>query len=244
MTSHRPNGRSKRTDTLGRAFVGSQLHLQVWANHRTNALSSAITKSLGLAITPAEVEWRSPRADNKYREFRDGAFLRAIGQEEYDERLRTFWPRGGPVWDGLAIARNCSGSCTSVFLIEAKSYPNEVRGRGCQAAAGSEARRKIESSLSATARWLGVQETNAWMGELYQSANRLAHVYFLRERVGLAAYLLNVCFTADPRTPTSREQWSEAHQAFWRELGLAGANMPWLADVVLPAATRSEFYLR
>jgi len=119
-----------------------------------------------------------------------------------------------------------------------------VRGRGCQAAAGSEARRTIETSLSATARWLDVQTTNAWMGELYQSANRLAHVYFLRERVGLAAYLLNVCFTADPRMRTSSEEWSEAHRIFRRELGLEGANMPWLADVVLPAATRSEFYLR
>src|SRR5438045_159848 len=85
MTLHHPNGRSKRTDTRGRAFAGSQLHLQVWANHRTNALSSAITESLGLAITPDEVEWRSPRADNKYREFRDAAFLRAIGLEGYVE---------------------------------------------------------------------------------------------------------------------------------------------------------------
>jgi hypothetical protein len=74
------------------------------------------------------------------------------------------------------------------------------------------------------------------MGPLYQSAT----LYFLRETVGLNAYMANVCFTGDHARPTSGAAWDETHRSVRAALGLAGVPIPWLADVVLPAGSRAE----
>lgn len=147
-------GSSKpRRDDHGRAFGGSQLQMQIWANSRRELLSSALRTALNLP-TESAVEWVS-QVPPKFGEFKDGAFLRALGLEAGRPALRKFWPRGGPVWDGLAIVGPPDGQKAYV-LIEAKSYPNEVIGSGCQAVEGSPSRKLIESSLDATATWLGV----------------------------------------------------------------------------------------
>lgn len=230
-----PRRRSvRRTDTYGRAFAGSQRHLQTWVNERTDALSRSVAEALALDVAPSAFDWRSPLAGAKYREYRDGAFLRAVGLEQHEADLRGFWPKGGPVWDGLAVVAGASGR-PAVVLVEAKSYPDEVRGSGCQATAGGDALRTIQASLAATAAWLGVRQTPAWLGALYQSANRLAHLCFLRERLGHDAYLVNVCFTGDRRRPTAPDEWMRADGEFRREMGLADAHTPGLATLILPA---------
>lgn len=78
------------------------------------------------------------------------------------------------------------------------------------------------------------------MGKLYQSANRIAHMYFLRELLGLEAYMVNVCFTGDPRTPTTEKEWETAKADFAKHLGICDVATPWLADVFLRAASRAE----
>ena len=236
----RPRSR-ERCDEHGRAYAGSQQHIQTWVNERPDELAAAILSVLCLRHSPADVDWRSPLAGDRYREYRDGAFLRAVGLERHRTALADFWPSRGPVWDGLAVLPASGGDRTAVLLVEAKSYPDEVRGSGCQAGNEDGQLTKIEDALDATARWLGVERTPAWTGELYQLANRIAHVYFLREIAGVDAYLANVCFTGDPPSkPTSVDEWARAHAAFREELGLAGARLPWLADVVLPAVPHTE----
>jgi hypothetical protein len=232
------HSRWKRRDGFGRAFAGSQMHLQVWVNCRRERLNRAVGELFGAPARGA-LDWRSP-VPPQFTEFRDGAFLSALGLSSYRSALRVFWPRGGPVWDGLALARASTGALERVVLVEAKSYPEEVYGAGCLATPESDARTKIEESLSATATWLGAQDTRTWLGRMYQSANRLAHVYFLREIVGVDAYMVNICFENDPRHPTSRTTWLDAHEKFRANLGLEAARVPWLADIVLPAADRSE----
>lgn len=232
--------RAKRTDKEGRAFAGSQLHLQIWVNRRSQELSRYLLDALRIVAPPDAVRWLSPLEGARFREYRDGAFLRAIGLEHERSRLRDFWPAGGPVWDGLAVVDAPNSKAPSIVLLEAKSYPEEVHGGGCKATPGSDALRTIRSSLARTAHWLGIARTPAWEGRLYQSANRIAHLYFLREILNLDAYMLNVCFVGDRRRPTTPEQWHKAGNAFREELGLSAHALPWLADVTLPAGERSE----
>src|SRR6185436_13515711 len=182
MASTRPSRRhSKRVDEHGRAFSGSQLQMQIWANCRAREFSVAVLAALHLSYSPETVTWRSPVASSRFREYRDEAFLEALGLSPQAANLRRFWPKGGPVWDGLGIVQ-LTPSSRAVILVEGKSYPDEVRGSGCKARRGSNARKLIETSLADTATALGICLNSAWLGALYQSANRIAHVHFLRNR--------------------------------------------------------------
>ena len=145
------------------------------------------------------------------------------------------------MWDGLGVITGVANRPNAVILVEAKSYPAEVLGSGCRATPGSASRILIETSLDATATWLGIARPSTWMGPLYQSANRLAHLYFLRARLGVDAYLVNVCFTGDaaPRD-TSHAEWEAAHRDLRTQLGVGERPIPWLADVIVPALTRDE----
>ena len=125
----------------------------------------------------------------------DGAFLRALELERLVPSLAAFWPRSGPQWDGLArveTARALSG----VVLVEAKSYPQEMERNSCGAKGAS--LDQIREALEDTKRWLAVPDSVDWLGSLYQFANRLAHVYFLRERHGIPTWLVNLCVVDDP----------------------------------------------
>lgn len=230
--------RPKRTDDKGRAFAGSQMHLQVWVNRRQSRISSEILRALGITDPDAHVEWLSPVETDGFSEYKDAAFLGAMGLSDHVGALRAFWPSGGPVWDGLARVKRASSDKHLLILVEAKSYPAEVEGNGCQAT--SPAKERIEQALDVTAKWLGVQRPSSWMGALYQSANRIAHVYFLRERLGLDAVMVNVCFIDDPRRPTTAESWNNAKIDFRKRLQLNEAVTPWLVDVFLSAAAREE----
>jgi hypothetical protein len=58
-----------------------------------------------------------------------------------------------------------------------------------------------------------------WLGRLYQSANRLAHLYFLRELAGVQAWLLHTCFINDvDHVPVNEEAWRRALEEADREL--------------------------
>jgi hypothetical protein len=92
-----------------------------------------------------------------------------------------------------------------VLLVEAKSSPGEVVGSGCQASPASRA--QIERALTGAKFWFQVEPSADWLGPLYQSANRLAHLYFLRQIAQIPAWLINIYFVNDPRTPTSRADW-------------------------------------
>jgi hypothetical protein len=65
-------------------------------------------------------------------------------------------------------------------------------------------------------------------------------VYFLRERLGIEAYMVNVCFVGDPRRATTAEQWETAKVEFRKQLELEGVATAWMVDVLLPAASREE----
>ena len=166
----------------------------------------------------------SPLATDNYSEYHDAEFLQAVGLERHAKHLKAFWPRGGPCWDALAKTQY------GCILVEAKSHVPEMYGSGC--GASPKTRQQIELALAATKDWLGVDANANWMGRLYQSANRYAFLYFLRQIAEVPAFLANIYFVGDPRTPTSRVGWQAALRQVNSELGLRNP-IPFTASVFL-----------
>jgi len=218
---------SSRVDSAGRAYAGSQRQIQTYVNERRQALNSAIIQSLSQhTLGENEIHWVSPLAEDSYSEYRDAEFLECVGLERLAAQLRKFWPRSGPCWDALA---RIEGGC---LLIEAKGHVPEIYGGGCDAS--SRSKEMIQAALSVTKDWLGVSQGIDWMAHLYQSANRYAFLYFLREIACVRAFLMNVYFIDDPRTPTTKESWDAAIGSVHHELGLVH-EVPYSAAVFLRA---------
>jgi len=234
------NERNRRVDSLGRAYAGSQLQIQLWVNRRSRELTQAVLAALpSLASLNPRIRWVSPLESAGFVEYQDREFLRAVALEGCAPQLSRFWPRGGPVWDALAAVETArTADCRRVLLVEAKSHVSEVYGGGCKASARS--RERIEEALGLTKRWLGASSDADWTGALYQSANRLAHLYFFREVMGVPAWLINVYFVNDPHSPTSRADWEVALVGIKAQLGLAGISIPHAADLFLEAGLREE----
>ncbi len=216
-----------RINSTGRAKAGSQRQVQTYVNERTHALNSGVAQSLSrYDLDENEIHWVSPLAADTYSEYQDSEFLERVGLGLLAPELRKFWPRRGPCWDALA---RIEGGC---LLIEAKSHVPEIYGGGCGASPRS--KQKIQAAFDATKAWLGVSPDVDWTGRLYQSANRYACLYFLREIAGVQAFLVNVYFVGDRTTPTTREEWDPALECVKRELGLV-REVPYSAAAFLAA---------
>jgi hypothetical protein len=225
-----------RVDDAGAAFAGSQLQTQLWVNRRVERLTELVRAEFD-DLSVGEVRWVSPLEQDRFREYQDAAFLARVGLAGHADDLKAFWPTGGPVWDALAVVQH--GDQAGVILAEGKSYPDELFGSGSQATATS-SREKIDAALSSTQAWLGVDVDPArWRGRLYQTANRLAHLYWLNEVVGVRAWLVHLLFVNDRRSPTSADEWSSAIRDADAELGLRGP-VERAGHVLLDASDRDE----
>ena len=109
--------------------------------------------------------------------------------------------------------------------------------------ASPKSREKIESALNRTKKWCGVSRDTDWTGPLYQSANRLAHLYFFRKIAGVPAWLANINFLNDPHSPTDREEWQKQLKRVKAELGISSLSMPYIADIFLEARERNELFV-
>ncbi len=218
---------SSRVDSTGRAYAGSQKQIQTYVNEKRSELNSAIAQALSrYKIDEKEIHWVSPLREDRYSEYQDSEFLQRIGSGNHAPQLQEFWPRGGPCWD--ALARTTAGC----VLVEAKSHVREIHGGGCDASPTS--KKKIQDALDSTKAWLGVAGITDWTGRLYQSANRYATLFFLREIAGVQAFLVNVYFVGDPRTPTTRQEWDAAILNVNQELGSI-REVPYSAAAFLDA---------
>jgi hypothetical protein len=222
---------------------GSQLQTRLYVNDRPAELTAAVLDHTPTLLErAASLEWRSPLAPG-YDEPRDAAFLSVVGLSSLADSLQSFWPARGPVWDALGVV-HLKGGGQGVVLCEGKSHPAEVYGGGCKAGEGSRAR--ISRALAETRRWLGLDENpEGWMDPLrpdepghssvYQSANRYAHLYWLRQCEGVEAWLCHLLFVDDPTYgTTSRAEWDAALPAIENDLGLAGTPVPFAGHVFLP----------
>lgn len=220
---------------------GSKLQVQIYVNRKSGQLSEAVLDALpSLASRTTKLAWVAPLEHEGFAEPQDVAFLRAVGYEDLAPELASFWPTRGPVWDALALAVLPSGR-PGVVLVEGKSYPDELYGSGMQAKAAA-SQTKIEAALAATRTWLGVDgHAAAWTGPLYQSANRYAHLYWLREVAGVEAWLVHLLFVDDMTyRGASNEEWETALPPVEEELGLRNVQIPWAGHAFLPGLTPAD----
>jgi len=167
------------------------------------------------------LEFVSPLVTDDYAEYRDDAAIKRLCKHRaIKESTRTFWPRGGPQWDGLAFSPT-----QNIFLFEAKSHIRELVGGGC--AASKQSRAQIDRALAAVKQHCGVSKEFSWTGQFYQHANRLAHLYWFRVVQRYPAHLVYVLFTGDQemRGPATEQSWRGAIELMEHSMGLAAHSL-------------------
>ena len=186
------------------ASRGSQKWLQILVNQHPERINRYLAETLKLGDSD-RVEWLSPLEKDGYAEYRDQAFLDRLGVPAGSVPLKSFWPSRGPQWDGLA--RTDRGH---LILVEAKAHIPEM----CSSPTGAKGKSlaMICASLDETKRFLRSRAKIDWSTCFYQYTNRLAHLYFLRERARLPAYLLFVYFLQDYDVggPATQSEWESA----------------------------------
>ena len=130
------------------------------------------------------------------------------------------------MWDGLA--RTSAGRS---LLIEAKANVPEFDSS--QTRASGRSLTKIKEALEETRSFLRIRAETDWTRCFYQYANRLAHLYFLRELNRVNAALVFVYFTGDTTisgvNPVSREGWEAAVGLATNHLGVR-LSSPWIQE--------------
>ena len=91
------------------------------------------------ASRPAETEraspdWRYHRCERCFEEVRDDLWT-VLSLPGPTPQRGGFWPRRGPVWDGVALVPGHRGD--GVVLVEAKSHAGELKSGGTRATESS-----------------------------------------------------------------------------------------------------------
>jgi len=219
----------------GRAERGSRSHLQNLVNRNQAKLNSAIIDSSPSLRSwmAGEPLWISPLESYYYEEYQDKHFLEKVTCPEYASYLREFWPRGGPVWDGLSTITGKDAS-KGVILLEAKSHIGEVIGHQYRCKAKSPTSlNKISTSLDLVKSCLKVNRECDWLGDTYQHANRIAHLYFLRFIAGVPTWLVFLYFLGNTTKngPESAEGYGEVLSEVTAKLGLPDKHV--LSDYIV-----------
>jgi len=191
---------------------GSLKWIQIAVNDRRSYFDKLILTSLDGATS---ISWRSPLRDDDFSEYRDSAFLELLGLQELKPALKNFWPQQGPQWDALAVSNT-----DQILLVEAKAHLSELLSSPC--GAGPASMRRIESCFETVQRHLRADPRAPWTTAFYQLANRVAHLWFLREH-GFDAKLLLVNFVGDDemKGPRTSAEWEAAFLVAEHALGLS-----------------------
>ena len=216
------------------ARKGSQYWLQIVVNQMADVLNDKLRRHLRLADS-VSITWLSPLVEDGFAEYRDDDFLDRLDVLPLKRSLESFWPRGGPVWDGLA--RTSRGD---VILLEAKSHIPEMLST-CKACPAS--LRLIQDSLAETAAFYGSSSPDCWPDAYYQYANRLAYHYWLRHLNGIPAWLVFLHFVNDDEMggPRSEHEWQVAIEAAHDHLGIASVRLrPHVVDVFVDVKMLTE----
>jgi len=191
---------------------GSLKNLQVAINVKKKYLNAVISKEVG---KQTNIDWKSPLQSDDYAEYRDQDFLKKLGiLNKMKYPLNEFWPKKGPQWDALGVSGN------EIILVEAKANIPEMVSPGTKAKPDS--RREIENSLDEVKKYLSVSNTIDWTGTFYQYVNRIAHLFYLREKNNIKAHLLFIYFINDVSVngPKTKDEWLGAIQTMECYLGL------------------------
>ena len=186
---------------------------QKWLQHFVQTDPQALQPK-----TLPPLTWLSPCAEDDFAEYMDSTFLGKLNLDHLGPTLPDFWPTSGPRWDGLARSGD------KVVLVEAKAHIAEALTTP-SAATSPASKALISVSLNRVKQALSADDRSDWSRCFYQYANRIAHLWWLREH-GVDAHLLFVGFVnaRDTPRPASAETWQTLYKAADHALGLSPAH--------------------
>lgn len=201
----------------GAASKGSKHWMQ--AVVKDNALRARLEDMMG-EKTP--LCWISPLKSDDYSEYRlnsPSLYNRFETTKEDIRSVLSFWPSGGPNWDGLAMSND------TLFLMEAKSHLAEMRA-SCRAKS-RESRGLIQATMKEVQeRYYPHGDYSDWEKEYYQLANRLVFLHKLNEKAPfgkikkVTLVLLNFVndTTHEVKKRTSEDMWRAHYKEVWRKM--------------------------
>jgi hypothetical protein len=207
---------------------GSEWHLLRYLGCHRNYLSEKVKVATG----SQSVNWMdSPfsKTNIPLKQDREFEALEFVSETFVQSAWNSFWPQTGSAQNWDAVAMVTIDNQPEWLLVEAKSYPGEMRST-CGAKESS--RQKIFSALEQTSIAVGnhVQAIDHWLSPYYQYANRLAALHFLTNvcKPAIKARLLFVYFCSDShkrvKCPKSEQEWLPDLQKISNHLGIDKDN--------------------
>lgn len=205
---------------------GSQLHLQTYVNDYGEALNQEIFSHspslLAFVKEEQKIDWKSPLAHESYKEYQDD-FLKFYYDEDdklltSNKILRAYWPKNGPVWDGIGTVEGRGQK--GLILMEAKAHRRETHSKIKATSLQSIA--KITETLTVTQKKFGsTTSITPWLNDYYQLANRLAYLQILNQELQIPTWLVLVQFINDSdHIATSKEEFIAHYQQVFQTLGI------------------------
>jgi hypothetical protein len=207
---------------------GSLKDIQVLVN-KNQILIDTLIKSAFSELAKEDILWTSPLENDGYAEYRDNDFLVKVGLDPNNILLDKFWSTNGPQWD--ALAKSTGGK---IILVEAKANIPEIVSPATSA--GEISKSLIDRSLNETKAFLNINNEIDWSGKFYQYTNRLAHLYFLREKCKKKAFLVNIYFIGDESVsgPETKLEWDGAIKVLHSYLGISRHKLSkYMADIFI-----------
>jgi hypothetical protein len=219
---------------------GSLFNIQRLINCFPHVIETELKQGLELS-RDERFSWVSPLKYDDYAEYRDQDFIQRVTDKELKVPLKQFWPRYGPQWDALGKTNQ-----DKIFLVEAKANIPEILSSPLGAKSEASVA-LIHASLDETKSYLNSKSQADWTTLFYQYCNRLAHLYFLRVKNNLLAYLLFVYFIGDGSVegPASKAEWLGALQVMKLLLGLDKKHKlsPYVIDVFIDVSNPRHFLI-
>ncbi len=216
---------------------GSLRDLQELINYHPRLLNRLIIKDIpGLAAD--SIVWKSPLAAFGFAEYSDVDFLTLLGLSHFTGAFNSFWPPRGPQWDGLAKTKY-----GVILLVEAKANIPELVSP--KTGASSNSKTLIDKALDDTKKYMGITDPLDWSYKFYQYFNRIAHLYFLRVKCNVPAFLLNIYFIGDNTVsgPNTKEEWLSAITVMKKYFGLENHNLSdFMVDIFIKVKITGSNY--
>jgi hypothetical protein len=160
---------------MTKATKGSQLYLQNLINLEKDFFNQAIfsySPSLISFVQNLHIEWKSPLTKDNYLEYQDD-FLNLYYEDEESatlrrEQIRKYWPRNGPVWDGIGIVQGKNQK--GIILVEAKGHIQETKSK-LKANSAFSIQQITETIERTKKEFKSNSPIDPWLKEYYQLSN-------------------------------------------------------------------------